>query len=64
MKFLADCELVVFPRFPSVQGLIPDPEEELDLIAMNRPLLDAVPLSDDFDNITDPDQTPGMVLFY
>ena len=39
-----------------LKGLIPNPEEERDLQALNRPLLDAVPESLDFD-VFDPDQT-------
>ena len=37
------------------KGLIPNPEEEQDIIELNRPLLDAVPASLD-QNVTDPDQ--------
>lgn len=40
------------------QGIIPDPEEEEELIAMNRQLLDAVPESADFDFVEE-DKTPG-----
>ena len=37
-----------------LKGLIPNPEEERDLVQLNRPLLDAVPEGDDL-NIIDPD---------
>jgi hypothetical protein len=46
------------------RGLIPNPEEEQDLIALNRPLLDSVPLSEDHD-VFEPNQTmtPFPFLF-
>lgn len=43
------------------QGLVPDPAEEEQLIALNRPLLDAVPESDDF-NFTLTDKILGENL--
>jgi hypothetical protein len=45
------------------RGLIPNPEEERDLVQLNRPLLDAVPEGDDL-NIIDPDPImPDLPLF-
>ena len=40
------------------KGLVPNPEEERDLAALNSPLLDAVPESED-PNVFDPNQTMG-----
>ena len=49
--------------FTNTQGLIPDPEEEEQLMTLTRPLLDAVPLNEDL-NVTDPDQTIGILPIY
>ena len=42
---------------------MPNPAEELDLIELNAPLLAAVPESADR-NVTDPDQTIGMLYLH
>ena len=55
---------VIFLCIYYIQGLIPNEEEEQDLIAMNRPVLNAVSPENDFD-VTDPNQTIGTysILF-
>jgi hypothetical protein len=65
--FFGPGPLVILGRYAYFQlflidprGLIPTPEEEQDLIALNRQLLDAVPQSDDVPlNDTDPPPTGG-----
>ena len=49
--------------FTYTQGLIPDPEEEEQLMILTRSLLDAVPLNEDL-NVTDPNQTIGILAIY
>ena len=43
-----------------IQGIVPEPEEQEELLAMNTQLLNRVPLEND-PFVIDPDQVPGMI---
>ena len=49
---------VIYSVITFVQGLVPTEEEQVELVSMNSPLLDAVPPTDDV-FFTDDQQQPG-----
>ena len=50
---------VIYSVIIFVQGLVPTEEEQVELVSMNSPLLDAVPTTDDA-FFTDDQQRPGI----